>query len=57
MEKQHSLIADAEQILRATQEAAEKAQAKEKEADAALEAQKAAVIDQMNRLLQQTEGD
>jgi chromosome segregation protein len=50
VEKQHSLIADAEQILRATQEAAEKAQAKEKEADAALEAQKAAVIDQMNRL-------
>lgn len=50
VEKQHSLIADAEQILRATQEAAEKAQAKEKEADAALEVQKAAVIDQMNRL-------
>ena len=50
VEKQHSLITDAEQILRATQEAAEKAQAKEKEADAALEAQKAAVIDQMNRL-------
>lgn len=50
VEKQHSLIADAEQILRATQEAAEKAQAKEKEADTALEAQKAAVIDQMNRL-------
>lgn len=50
VEKQHSLISDAEQILRATQEAAEKAQAKEKEADAALEAQKAAVIDQMNRL-------
>ena len=50
VEKQHSLIADAEQILRATQDAAEKAQAKEKEADAALEAQKAAVIDQMNRL-------
>lgn len=50
VEKQHSLIADAEQILRATQEAAEKTQAKEKEADAALEAQKAAVIDQMNRL-------
>lgn len=50
VEKQHSLIADAEQILRATQEAAEKAQAKEKEADAALEAQKAAVIDQLNRL-------
>lgn len=50
VEKQHSLIADAEQSLRATQEAAEKAQAKEKEADAALEAQKAAVIDQMNRL-------
>lgn len=50
VEKQHSLIADAEQILRATQEAAEKAQAKEKEAGAALEAQKAAVIDQMNRL-------
>lgn len=50
VEKQHSLIADAEQILWATQEAAEKAQAKEKEADAALEAQKAAVIDQMNRL-------
>lgn len=50
VEKQHSLIVDAEQILRATQEAAEKAQAKEKEADAALEAQKAAVIDQMNRL-------
>lgn len=50
VEKQHSLIADAEQILRATQEAAEKAQAKEKEADAALEAQKAAVIDQMNLL-------
>lgn len=50
VEKQHSLIADAEQILRATQEAAETAQAKEKEADAALEAQKAAVIDQMNRL-------
>ena len=50
VEKQHNLIADAEQILRATQEAAEKAQAKEKEADAALEAQKAAVIDQMNRL-------
>lgn len=50
VEKQHSLIADAGQILRATQEAAEKAQAKEKEADAALEAQKAAVIDQMNRL-------
>lgn len=50
VEKQHSLIADAEQILRATQEAAEKAQAKEKEADAALETQKAAVIDQMNRL-------
>lgn len=50
VEKQHSLIADAEQILRATQEAAEKAQAKEKEADAALEAQKAAVIDQMNHL-------
>ena len=50
VEKQHSLIADAEQILRATQEAAEKAQAKEKEADAALEAQKAAVIDQINRL-------
>lgn len=50
VEKQHSLIADAEQILRATQEAAEKAQAKEKKADAALEAQKAAVIDQMNRL-------
>lgn len=50
VEKQHSLIAEAEQILRATQEAAEKAQAKEKEADAALEAQKAAVIDQMNRL-------
>lgn len=50
VEKQRSLIADAEQILRATQEAAEKAQAKEKEADAALEAQKAAVIDQMNRL-------
>ena len=50
VEKQHSLIADAEQILRATREAAEKAQAKEKEADAALEAQKAAVIDQMNRL-------
>lgn len=50
VEKQHSLIADAEQILRATQEATEKAQAKEKEADAALEAQKAAVIDQMNRL-------
>lgn len=50
VEKQHSLIAGAEQILRATQEAAEKAQAKEKEADAALEAQKAAVIDQMNRL-------
>ena len=50
VEKQHSLIADAEQILRATQEAAEKAQAKEKEADATLEAQKAAVIDQMNRL-------
>lgn len=50
VEKQHSLIADAEQILRATQKAAEKAQAKEKEADAALEAQKAAVIDQMNRL-------
>lgn len=50
VEKQHSLIADAEQILRATQEAAEKAQAKEKEADAALEAQKAAAIDQMNRL-------
>lgn len=50
VEKQHSLIADAEQILRATQEAAEKAQAKEKEADVALEAQKAAVIDQMNRL-------
>lgn len=50
VEKQHSLIADAEQILRATQEAAEKAQTKEKEADAALEAQKAAVIDQMNRL-------
>lgn len=50
VEKQHGLIADAEQILRATQEAAEKAQAKEKEADAALEAQKAAVIDQMNRL-------
>lgn len=50
VEKQHSLIADAEQILRATQEAAEKAQEKEKEADAALEAQKAAVIDQMNRL-------
>lgn len=50
VEKQHSLIADAEQILRATQEAAEKAQAKEKEAAAALEAQKAAVIDQMNRL-------
>ncbi len=50
VEKQYSLIADAEQILRATQEAAEKAQAKEKEADAALEAQKAAVIDQMNRL-------
>lgn len=50
VEKQHSLIADAEQILRATQEATEKAQAKEKEADAALETQKAAVIDQMNRL-------
>lgn len=50
VEKQHSLIADAEQILQATQEAAEKAQAKEKEADAALETQKAAVIDQMNRL-------
>ena len=50
VEKQHSLITDAEQILRATQEAAEKAQAKEKEAAAALEAQKAAVIDQMNRL-------
>lgn len=50
VEKQHSLITDAEQILRATQEAAEKAQTKEKEADAALEAQKAAVIDQMNRL-------
>lgn len=50
VEKQHSLIVDAEQILRATQEAAEKAQTKEKEADAALEAQKAAVIDQMNRL-------
>lgn len=50
VEKQHSLIADAEQILRATQEAAEKAQAKEKEADAALGTQKAAVIDQMNRL-------
>ncbi len=50
VEKQHSLIADAELILRATQEAAEKAQAREKEADAALEAQKAAVIDQMNRL-------
>lgn len=50
VEKQDSLITDAEQILRATQEAAEKAQAKEKEADAALEAQKAAVIDQMNRL-------
>ena len=50
VEKQHSLIAEAEQILRATQEAAEKAQTKEKEADAALEAQKAAVIDQMNRL-------
>lgn len=50
VEKQHSLIADAEQILRATQDAAEKAQAKEKEAYAALEAQKAAVIDQMNRL-------
>lgn len=50
VEKQHSLIADAEQILRATQDAAEKTQAKEKEADAALEAQKAAVIDQMNRL-------
>lgn len=50
VEKQHSLIADAEQILRATQDAAEKAQAKEKKADAALEAQKAAVIDQMNRL-------
>lgn len=50
VEKQHSLIADAEQILRATQDAAEKAQAKEKEADAALETQKAAVIDQMNRL-------
>lgn len=50
VEKQHSLIADAEQILRATQEAAEKAQTKEKEADAALEAQKVAVIDQMNRL-------
>lgn len=50
VEKQHSLIADAEQILQATQEAAEKAQTKEKEADAALEAQKAAVIDQMNRL-------
>ena len=50
VEKQRSLIADAEQILRATQEAAEKAQAKEKEADAALETQKAAVIDQMNRL-------
>lgn len=50
VEKQHILIADAEQILRATQDAAEKAQAKEKEADAALEAQKAAVIDQMNRL-------
>lgn len=50
VEKQHSLIADAEQILWATQDAAEKAQAKEKEADAALEAQKAAVIDQMNRL-------
>ena len=50
VKKQHSLIADAEQILRATQEAAEKAQAKEKEADAALETQKAAVIDQMNRL-------
>lgn len=50
VEKQHSLITDAEQILQATQEAAEKAQAKEKEADAALETQKAAVIDQMNRL-------
>lgn len=50
VEKQHSLITDAEQILQATQEAAEKAQTKEKEADAALEAQKAAVIDQMNRL-------
>lgn len=50
VEKQHSLIADAEEVLRATQEAAEKAQTKEKEADAALEAQKAAVIDQMNRL-------
>ena len=50
VEKQHSLIADAEEVLRATQDAAEKAQAKEKEADAALEAQKAAVIDQMNRL-------
>ena len=50
VEKQHSLITDAEQILRATQEAAEKAQTKEKEADAALEAQKAAVIDQMNHL-------
>lgn len=50
VEKQHSLIADAEQILQATQEAVEKAQTKEKEADAALEAQKAAVIDQMNRL-------
>lgn len=50
VEKQHSLIADAEQVLQATQEAAEAAQAKEKAADEALEAQKAAVIDQMNRL-------
>ena len=50
VEKQHSLIADAEQVLRQTQTAAEAAQAKEKAADEALEAQKAAVIDQMNRL-------
>ncbi len=50
VEKQKSLIEQAEDILQKTQAETEKAQAEEKEADAALESHKAAVIDQLNRL-------
>lgn len=48
--QQRLLIEQAEQVLASTQADAEKAQAAEKEADAALESHKAAVIAQMNRL-------
>ena len=50
VDKQEELIAQAEAVLEKTQQDAERIQAEEAEADAALEAHKTAVMNAMNRL-------